>query len=74
MASTKRVGRRVVVIDDVVVTPGEKVYRWWDAGISVEPQVLTVVRINPTTVTVKTEQGNTFRMSADDIVGRWTED
>lgn len=53
---------------------GDRIYRWWDSGISMDPQPLTVVRVNRLTVTVRTDQGNTFRLPQVDIAGRWTED
>jgi hypothetical protein len=52
-------------------SPKDRVYRWWDAGISMEPQPLTVVRVNRQTVTVRTDAGSEFRMKPEDIVGRY---
>lgn len=52
---------------------GDRVYRWWDSGISVDPQLLTVVRVNRVTITVRTDYGDTFRMRPQDIVGIWHE-
>lgn len=54
---------------------GERIYRWWDAGTSVEPQPLTVVRVNRLTLTVRTDQGSSFRLPFADVAGRvnWDE-
>lgn len=53
---------------------GDRVWRWWDAGIHADVQVLTVVRVNRVTVTVDTDQGNRFRLPHADIVGYYNED
>lgn len=55
---------------------GDRVYRWWDAGFKMDPQPLTVVRVNRTTVTVTTDEGSTFRAPFAQIEGRvdWPED
>jgi hypothetical protein len=53
---------------------GDRIFRWWDAGCSMDVQPLTVVRVNPTTVTVRTDQGSTFRLPHADIVGHYTEE
>jgi hypothetical protein len=57
-----------------VYEPGDRVYRWWDSGITHDPQPLTIVRRNRVTYTVRTDRGAVFRMSPRDIVGYWTED
>ncbi len=55
--------------------PKDRVYRYWDTGASgMQPQHLTVVRINRITVTVRTDQGNEFRMNPADIAGYVTPD
>ena len=46
---------------------GDRVARWWDAGISVDLQPLTVVRVNRVTATVRTDQGNEFRIRFADL-------
>lgn len=56
------------------LTPGEVVYRWWDSGMTHDVQPLQVIRVNSKTVTVRTEQGNVFRLRMEDLVGRYTED
>jgi inosine-uridine nucleoside N-ribohydrolase len=53
-------------------TAGDRVYRYWDTvafGVSMQP--LTVVRVNRVSVTVRTDQGSTFRMNPADIAGRY---
>lgn len=59
------------------MTPGDRVYRYWDTGaFGVDLQPLTVVRVNRVTVTVRTDQGGQFRCSPDMIEGHvhWPED
>ena len=54
--------------------PGDRVYRYVPTGGgSWEPQPLTVVRVNRTTITVRTDAGNTFRTTASNITGRWAD-
>lgn len=48
--------------------------RWWDAGIHMDAQRLTVVRVNRVTATVRTDEGGTFRMKPEDIVRHLTPD
>jgi hypothetical protein len=50
---------------------GDRVWRWWNAGPWSDVQPLTVVRVNRQSVTVRTDQGSTFRVRAADIVGRY---
>lgn len=51
--------------------PNDRVYRWWDSGaFGAQIQALTVVRVNRVTVTVRTDAGNTFRLSPADVAGR----
>jgi hypothetical protein len=52
----------------------DRVYRWWDAGSTVDLQPLTVVRVNRKTVTVRTDQGNSFRTSPENLTGFYTDD
>lgn len=52
----------------------DRVYRWWDAGSTVDLQPLTIVRVNRATVTVRTDQGNVFRMSPDGLAGFYTDE
>ena len=53
--------------------PGDIVWRWWDSGaFGSEPQILTVVRVNAVTVTVRTEQGTVGRVKPSEIEGRWS--
>jgi hypothetical protein len=54
--------------------PGDRVWRWWDAGYKLDPQVLTVVRVNRLTITVRTDQGGVFRLPPQDLVGRWDDE
>lgn len=61
-------------MDIDALKPGDRVYRWWDAGIGYDMQPLTVVRVNRVTVTVNTDQGGRFRLRRADVVGRYTED
>lgn len=56
------------------LAPGDRVYRWWDAGIHMDIQPLTVVRVNRKTATVRTTQGNDFRIDPYHLEGRYTED
>jgi hypothetical protein len=52
------------------LTAGDRVYRWWDTGaFGPSPQPLTVVRVNRLTVTVRTDEGGTFRLPYKDIAG-----
>ena len=57
----------------LALTPGDIVWRWWDAGCSMDVQPLQVVRVNRLTVTVRTEQGNEFRAPHEQVNGRYTE-
>lgn len=61
-------------MDKVKIRPGDRVYRWWDAGTHSDIQPLTVVRVNRVTVTVDTDQGGRFRLSCDEIVGPYVWD
>lgn len=63
-------------MDHSTLQANDRVYRWWDAGIHMDVQPLTVVRVNRVTVTVRTDEGSLFRMPAADIVGRvdWEDD
>jgi hypothetical protein len=56
--------------------PGERVYRWWDDGWHGSVQPLTVIRVNRMTVTVRTDEGSSFRLPHADVEGRvdWPED
>ena len=36
-------------------------------------QPLTVVRVNQKTITVRTDEGNTFRIPPQDIRGKWAD-
>lgn len=55
--------------------PGQRVYRWWYSyADNPNPQPLTVVRVNQKSVTVRTDQGGTFRMAASDLAGTWNLD
>jgi hypothetical protein len=59
----------------ILYSAGDRVYRYWDSvafGASVQP--LTVVRVNRVSVTVRTDQGSTFRMNPADIAGRYEGD
>lgn len=58
-----------MALDIAGLRPGDRIYRWWDAGISMENQPLTVIRVNRLTVTVDTDQGNRFRLPHEDIAG-----
>lgn len=49
------------------LTAGDRVGRWWDAGIGVDLQPLTVLRVNRMTATVRTDQGSEFRIRFDDL-------
>lgn len=60
-------------MDIDALRPGDRVYRWWDAGIQYDIQPLTVVRVNRVTVTVDTDQGNRFRLPRPEVVGYYTE-
>ena len=46
---------------------GDRVYRWWDAGIEMTLQPLTIMRLNRVTATVRTDQGNRFRIKYPDL-------
>jgi hypothetical protein len=57
---------------------GDRIYRYlntstgpWPIAV---PQPLTVVRVNRLTVTVRTDQGSTFRIDPADIEGPWDYD
>lgn len=56
------------------LVPGDRIWRWWDAGIHMNVQPLTVVRVNRLTVTVETDQGNRFRLKPEQIEGRYREE
>jgi hypothetical protein len=60
----------VTTIEITALVPGDRVYRWWDAGIAAEIQELTVIRVNRLTVTVETASGSRFRLPHADIAGR----
>lgn len=49
------------------LSPNERVCRWWDAGIGMDLQALTIVRVNRVTATVRTDQGNVFRIPFADL-------
>ena len=54
--------------------PGDRVYRWvWVGGEEHQPQPLTVVRLNQTTITVETDEGARLRVRPWDLEGRWNE-
>jgi len=59
--------------------PGDRIFRWvWTGGDrhgleTVGMQPLTVIRVNRATVTVKTDQGSTFRLPHSEVGGRWEE-
>lgn len=53
---------------------GDRIYRWWDAGIAMTVQPLTVIRANRTTVTVDTDEGGRFRLPYADVAGYYDED
>ncbi|MGH1490566.1 MAG: hypothetical protein ACRBK7_14445 [Acidimicrobiales bacterium] len=66
-------------VDPATLGPGDRVYRYWDAyptaGLNgpndrMKIQELTVVRVNPKTVTVRTDYGSEFRINPGDIAGR----
>lgn len=62
-------------MDPSTLTPGDRVWRWvWTGGQDQEPQPLTVVRVNRVTVTVRTDQGSTFRLDPHLLKGHWTHD
>jgi hypothetical protein len=50
---TKTAGRTPTPTE---VAVGDRIYRWHDAGFEMVPQELTVVRVNRTTYTVRTDQ------------------
>lgn len=61
-------------VDEVQqLQPGDRIYRWWDAGFEYEIQPLTVVRVNRVSVTVTTDHGGRFRLPHRDVAGRYTE-
>jgi hypothetical protein len=75
MAYAVRQDDGTVTIDGRPLDVGEKVFRWWDSGaFGASLQVLTVIRVNPKTVTVETKYGSQFRMLAGDIAGRYIEE
>lgn len=49
--------------------PGDRVWRWWDNGLSGTNQPLTVVRVNRKSITVDTDQGSRFRIDPAAIEG-----
>ncbi len=50
------------------ITTNERVYRYvWTGGERYDPQPLTVVRVNRKTITVRTDQGSTFRINPDEL-------
>jgi hypothetical protein len=61
-------------MDIDALRPGDRVYRWWDAGIGHDMQPLTVVRVNRVTVTVDTDQGGRFRLPRAAVAGHYTEE
>lgn len=56
------------------IQAGDRVYRWWDSGYKMDPQPLTVVRVNRVTFTVRTDEGSTFRIPRHLVEGLWTDD
>lgn len=55
--------------------PGDRVYRYWDSvALGMEVQPLTVVRVNRLSVTVRTDQGSTFRLAPEAIEGPYVDD
>jgi hypothetical protein len=73
--ATTKEGRNIMANDQPTgYQPGGRVYRWWDAGTSMEIQPLTVVRVNRVTVSVRTDQGSQFRIAPADIAGPYTDD
>ncbi len=62
-------------MDVTTLSRGDRVYRWWDTGaMGCDMQVLTVVRVNRMTVTVRTSQGSQFRLRHADVVDRYIEE
>jgi len=49
------------------LAPNDRVARWWDNGLGVDLQPLTVVRVNRVTATVRTDQGSQFRIRFADL-------
>ena len=62
-----------------MLRPGDRVYRHVlvgsDRGFDItDIQPLSVVRVSRKTVTVRTDEGNTFRLPPQDIQGRWIDE
>lgn len=63
-----------MAVDIFGLKSGDRIYRWWDAGIKMDIQPLTVVRVNRLTITVDTDQGSRFRLPHSEVQGRYLYD